>query len=350
MHDVRRARIADHPTLVECVQRWWGDSRTPEQARELSLLLPRLFLQHFAGTSLVLEDETGIRAFLVGFHSADHAHEAYIHFVGVDPELRKRGVARRLYTAFFEHAAAAGRTEVRAVTSPRNTGSIAFHRAMGFEPDAGDEEVDGLPVHSDYDGPGQDRVTFRKKLGAPEAGTSGAREPEARAPEARAPEARTSEAREPEPRTLEPFTTRAAVPEDFDAVVAVIDDWWGRPASRDLTRVFVNHFHETSLIAERDGELAGFVIGFLSPSNPREAYIHFTGVAPAWRRTGLGRFLYERFFAMARANGRTVVKALTSPQNDRSIAFHRALGFTPSAPIADYDGPSLDRVTFRREL
>ncbi|MFH8347495.1 GNAT family N-acetyltransferase [Streptomyces sp. NPDC018045] len=320
MHDVRRARTADHTTLVECVQRWWGDSRTPEQSRELSLLLPRLFLQHFADTSLVLEDERGIRAFLVGFHSADHAHEAYIHFVGVDPELRGQGVARRLYTAFFERAAAAGRTEVRAITSPQNTGSIAFHQAMGFAAEAGDREVDGLPVHSDYDGPGQDRVAFRRKLGAPEV------------------------------RTLEPFTTRAAVPQDFDTVVGVVDEWWGRAASRDLTRVFVNHFHETSLIAERDGELAGFVIGFLSPSNPREAYIHFTGVAPAWRRGGLGRFLYERFFDMARANGRTVVKAITSPQNDRSIAFHTALGFTPSAPIPDYDGPTLDRVTFRREL
>ncbi|MEU2791718.1 GNAT family N-acetyltransferase [Streptomyces sp. NPDC007100] len=320
MHDVRRARTADYPTLVECIQQWWGDSRTPEQARELSLLLPRLFLQHFASTSLVLEDETGIRAFLVGFHSADHPHEAYIHFVGVDPKLRKQGVARRLYTAFFERAAAADRSEVRAITSPQNTGSIAFHRAMGFELDAGDREIDGLPTHSDYDGPGQERVAFRKKLGAPQV------------------------------RTLEPFTTRAAVPQDFDSVVAVVDDWWGRAACRDLTRVFVNHFYDTSLIAERDGELAGFVIGFLSPSVPEEAYIHFTGVAPAWRRSGLGRFLYDRFFDMARANGRTVVKAITSPQNDRSIAFHSALGFTPSAPIADYDGPSLDRVTFRREL
>jgi ribosomal protein S18 acetylase RimI-like enzyme len=320
MYDVRRARTADHPTLVRCVQQWWGDSRTPEQARELSLLLPRLFLQHFAHTSLVLEDGTGIRAFLIGFHSADHADTAYIHFVGVDPELRRRGVARRLYAAFFERAGAAGRTGVCAVTSPQNTGSIAFHRSMGFVPDAGDYEVDGLPVHRDYDGPGQDRVVLRRKLGVPRV------------------------------RTLEPFTTRAAVPRDFDTVVAVVDDWWGRPASRDLTRVFVNHFHDTSLVAELDGELAGFVIGFLSPANPEEAYIHFSGVAPGRRRGGLGRFLYERFFDLARADGRTCVKAITSPQNARSLAFHSGLGFTPSAPIADYDGPSLDRVTFRREL
>ncbi|MFH8370370.1 GNAT family N-acetyltransferase [Streptomyces sp. NPDC018031] len=145
-------------------------------------------------------------------------------------------------------------------------------------------------------------------------------------------------------------SVRTARPEDFDTVVAVIDDWWGRPASRDLTRLFLGHFHATSLIAERDGRLTGFVIGFLSPSQPDEAYIHFTGVAPDARGSGLGRRLYGLFFAMARAHGRTLVKAVTSPQNARSIAFHQALGFTASDPVPGYDGPSLDRVVFTRPL
>ncbi|MFI8849730.1 GNAT family N-acetyltransferase [Streptomyces sp. NPDC053499] len=164
MPALRQAHVRDHGTIVTCVQRWWGDSRTPQQARELSLLLPKLFLQFFAGTSLVLEDDTGVRGFLVGFHAADNDQEAYIHFVGVDPALRGQGMARTLYTAFFERAVEAGRTEVRAITSPANTGSIAFHRALGFTLEPGDREVDGLPVHSDYDGPGQHRVCFHKKL------------------------------------------------------------------------------------------------------------------------------------------------------------------------------------------
>ena len=164
MTDTRPATAGDHRAIVGCVQRWWGDSRTPEQARELSLLLPRLFLQHFAGTSLVVEDASGIRAFLVGFHSADAPDEAYIHFVGVDPRDRGTGVARALYARFFAQAAAAGRHTVRAITSPANTGSVAFHRAMGFEVEPGDREVDGVAVHSDYDGPGRHRVCFRRRL------------------------------------------------------------------------------------------------------------------------------------------------------------------------------------------
>jgi ribosomal protein S18 acetylase RimI-like enzyme len=160
----RPARVEDHRAIVERIQLWWGESRTPEQARELSLLLPRLFLQHFSGTSLVVEDASGIRAFLVGFHSADVSDEAYIHFVGVDPHYRGTGVARDLYTRFFAQAARAGRRTVRAITGPANAGSIAFHRAMGFEIEPGDREVDGIAVHSDYDGPGHDRVCFRREL------------------------------------------------------------------------------------------------------------------------------------------------------------------------------------------
>ncbi|MFJ8333330.1 GNAT family N-acetyltransferase [Streptomyces sp. NPDC094437] len=162
--ELRQAHVTDHRAIVENVQQWWGDSRTPEQARELSLLLPKLFLQFFSGTSLVLEDDTGIRAFLVGFHSADNDTDAYIHFVGVDPALRGRGLARTLYTAFFEHAAESGRREVRAITSPANSGSIAFHQAMGFTLEPGDKKLNGLPVHLDYDGPGQNRICFHQKL------------------------------------------------------------------------------------------------------------------------------------------------------------------------------------------
>ncbi|MFC6879831.1 MULTISPECIES: GNAT family N-acetyltransferase [Actinomadura] len=155
MEAIRRARLDDHAAIIAALPAWWGDSRTPDEARELSLLLPRLFLEHFAGTSLVADGPDGVEGFLVGFHSADRADEAYIHFVGVHPDRRKGGLARTLYERFFEEARAAGRTTVRAVTSPGNTGSIAFHRAMGFEASA---------PRADYDGPGQHRVCFRRAL------------------------------------------------------------------------------------------------------------------------------------------------------------------------------------------
>ncbi|WP_290862239.1 GNAT family N-acetyltransferase [Hamadaea sp.] len=143
---------------------------------------------------------------------------------------------------------------------------------------------------------------------------------------------------------------RPARPEDYDSVVAVVDDWWGRPIAGVLPRLFFDHFHRTSLIATMDGTLAGFLVGILSPSEPAEAYIHFVGVAPAARGTGLGRVLYERFFDLARADGRTRIGAITSPVNAGSIAFHQRMGFAVRGPVEAYDGPGKDMMVFSRPL
>lgn len=164
MVKLRAARESDHPAIISGVHSWWSDSRTPQQSRELAMLLPRLFLQHFASTSLVAYDGEALSGFLVGFYSADDDHDAYIHFAGVDPALRRQGLARRMYATFFDAAAVAGRRRVRAVTSPANRGSIAFHAALGFTTIPGPLEVEGTWVHPDYDGPGQDLVRFTREL------------------------------------------------------------------------------------------------------------------------------------------------------------------------------------------
>lgn len=143
---------------------------------------------------------------------------------------------------------------------------------------------------------------------------------------------------------------RPARPDDYESIVAVVNEWWGRPMARMLPRLFLDHFYATSLIAERDGELLGFLIGFHSASAPHRAYIHFVGVAPAARGTGLARQLYETFFAASIQDGCTTVSAITSPMNTASVAFHRAMGFTVTGPVPDYDGPGVDRIVFERQL
>ncbi|PRX96201.1 GNAT family N-acetyltransferase [Allonocardiopsis opalescens] len=144
------------------------------------------------------------------------------------------------------------------------------------------------------------------------------------------------------------ISVRAARPGDHERIVAVADEWWGRPVAAKLPRLFLDHFAATSLVAERDGALAAFLIGFHSPSAADTAYVHFAAVRPDERGNGIAAELYERFTAAAAAAGRTVVRAVTSPGNARSIAFHSALGFSVSAPVPDYDGPGRDRVVFER--
>ncbi len=144
---------------------------------------------------------------------------------------------------------------------------------------------------------------------------------------------------------------RAARPADYDRIIAVVDDWWGRPVRHALPRLFLDHFHDTSIIAERSGgELAGFLVGFCSPAQRDCAYIQFAGVAPGERRSGLARSLYQAFFEIAAKDGRHLVRAVTAPANAASIAFHAAMGFAVTGPVDGYDGPRCAKVLFERRL
>ena len=137
---------------------------------------------------------------------------------------------------------------------------------------------------------------------------------------------------------------------DYDAIAPVIDNWWGRPILGSLPRLFVDLFYRTSLVIDGPDGPEAFLIGALSPSDAREAYIHFVGVAPQGRRRGYGRLLYEEFFRLARAHGRSRVSAITAPVNRRSADFHRAMGFTVTGPVPDYNGPGHDMLVFDRAL
>ncbi|HEY7732732.1 MAG TPA: GNAT family N-acetyltransferase [Gaiellaceae bacterium] len=145
---------------------------------------------------------------------------------------------------------------------------------------------------------------------------------------------------------------RHAHPSDYGRVIQHVNEWWGgREMAPMLPKLFFVHFEGTSLVAETEaGDLAGFLVGFLSQTHPAEAYVHFLGVAPEQRGSGLGRLLYEEFFEAARGHGRTIVRCVTSPGNEASVAFHQALGFEVEGVVEDYDGRGESRVLLTRRL
>jgi len=153
---------------------------------------------------------------------------------------------------------------------------------------------------------------------------------------------------------------------EYPALIARVDEWWGRPVSYMLPRLFLRHFHATSLAATDGGDAPiGFLVGIVSPSEPGEAHAHFIAVSPDHRRAGLGRTLYETFFALVKEQGCRTVTAVVSPVNTGSQRFHLAMGFTPVSPERpacdvdgtgelpvwrDWDGPGEDRIRFSYAL
>jgi ribosomal protein S18 acetylase RimI-like enzyme len=154
---IRKGEPADHDRIVAVMKHWWD-------GRDLTAMLPKLFLNHFHDTALVMEKENALIGFFIGLLSQSYKDEAYIHFVGIHPKFRKKGLARRLYEQFFDICRKHHRTTVRACTSPANKGSVEFHKKMGFQMEPGNGEMDGIPVTYDYNRVGDHKVLFRRRV------------------------------------------------------------------------------------------------------------------------------------------------------------------------------------------
>lgn len=154
---IRQATPDDYDHVIGKVDRWWG-------GRSMASMLPRLFFQHFGPwTYIALRDEERV-GFLCALRSQSNDDVVYCHFIGVDSEARGLGIGEALYSRLFVDAAAVGSREVHAVTSPMNSGSIAFHRRLGFEVQPGPSVEADIRYAPDYDGPGEDRVRFIMRL------------------------------------------------------------------------------------------------------------------------------------------------------------------------------------------
>ena len=141
---VRLVKGSDYYVISPLINDWWN-------GRQMSDMLPKLFFDHFKNTSFIVEEEDEIIGFLVGFLSQSYSNEAYIHFVGIHPEYRGKGIGKQLYNQFFDTIKHNGRNIVRCVTSSVNKASIAYHTKMGFEIEQGNKE-------------NQDKILFIKYL------------------------------------------------------------------------------------------------------------------------------------------------------------------------------------------
>ena len=156
----RRPTEADHPRVVDVVDEWWG-------GRRVRHLLPRLWLEHFNGTSWIVERPDGrLAGFLVAFISQDDPDD------GLRPHDRRRAEppAPRAgpgpVRARLRRPGRAGARRVVGRDVARQPHSVAFHRALGFRVDdgPGTQRLYGTPAYVDHDGPGEDRVVFIRDL------------------------------------------------------------------------------------------------------------------------------------------------------------------------------------------
>jgi ribosomal protein S18 acetylase RimI-like enzyme len=154
---IRNSKPSDHQRIIGVLQNWW-------EGRDLTWMLPKLFLIHFNNTSFIIEKQDELIAFLIGFLSPAKPKEGYIHFAGVHPDYRGIGIGAYLYDRFFKICKKSNRNLIRSCTSPVNKGSIEFHKKLGFNISIGNAEIDGNQVTLDYNKPDDPKVLFEMSI------------------------------------------------------------------------------------------------------------------------------------------------------------------------------------------
>lgn len=95
-------------------------------------------------------------------------------------------------------------------------------------------------------------------------------------------------------------------------------------------------FAATSVVAEIDGVVAGFVIGYRRPQAPDVLFVWQVAVDHAYRGRGLGVAMLERLMNNCVAQGVSTLETTISDDNAASIAMFGSLARRRGANIADY--------------
>lgn len=101
--------------------------------------------------------------------------------------------------------------------------------------------------------------------------------------------------------------------------------------------LWARDFAQTSTVCEVDGVPAGFVTGYLRPSDPRTLFVWQVAVDAAHRGRGLALRMLEHLFRRAAESGATHLETTISPSNTASQVLFRALARNLGTDITRQD-------------
>jgi len=101
---------------------------------------------------------------VIAFRSQDKPEDVYIQDVMTHPDHRRRGVAQALINHVRDQAIQWHCTRIYLTSEPDNTTAQATWESLGFTNAGGDHLINGVPVITDFKGPGKHRAVYQLSL------------------------------------------------------------------------------------------------------------------------------------------------------------------------------------------
>lgn len=131
---------------------------------------------------------------------------------------------------------------------------------------------------------------------------------------------------------------RTARPEDGPALHALVAAAGTLEQNTRYCYVLMaDHFRSTTVVAERRGEIVGFVMAHRPPTHPDAVFVWQVGVHPRARGLGVGRSMLRYLAERAAAR---FVEATVTPSNEASRRLFESLARELRVPCAWSDGYS----------
>jgi len=133
--------------------------------------------------------------------------------------------------------------------------------------------------------------------------------------------------------------------------------------ARHFYKIILRYFGRTCFVAEQDGALKGFLLGFLSQSQADTFFLWQIGSHPDARGQGLGRKLLKAAEKEAAARGAKRIELTIDPQNDASRLLFSKCGYRNISrdaaesvevnghpAVKDHYGPGRHFMLFEKQL
>jgi GNAT superfamily N-acetyltransferase len=123
-----------------------------------------LYATLFSSTcpTALIDDE--LAGAVIAFRSQDAPNEVYIQDVMTHPDYRRGGIAQALIGHVRDQAIAWNCIRIYLTSEPENTAAQAAWESMGFSNAGGDRIVNGVPVITNFKGPGKDRAVYQLSI------------------------------------------------------------------------------------------------------------------------------------------------------------------------------------------
>jgi GNAT superfamily N-acetyltransferase len=145
----------DYSQILEELPEFWD-------GRDTRHLHHPFLIHEFGNSAFTIRGGSQVVAYLFGFVSQTEP-VGYVHTIAVRASARRQRLAHHLFNHFVQFARRQGCQHIKAITTPSNLGSVAFHKSLGMQL-LGEPNSDGIPVVTDYAGRGTARVVFWKSI------------------------------------------------------------------------------------------------------------------------------------------------------------------------------------------